>query len=104
VRLSPTVFLQKNRWVALPDSIARSRPVVWRILAWPYNGGGHRVLSRSKIKICQISILIILKCRILEGSGMELHWALRLEIAGSDGIQLSAPVFLLERLVSEGAL
>jgi hypothetical protein len=69
-------------------------------------GGGPRVPTYTKTKICQLSAPIDL-------AGVSCSGRLRrqtllgdscLEIAGSGGIQSCAPVFLSDRLVSEGAL
>jgi hypothetical protein len=64
-------------------------------------GGGPRVPTRSEMKIYRMSVPINL-CRVL-CSGMLCRLpplgASCLEIAGLDGIQLCAPMFLFDRLV-----
>jgi hypothetical protein len=69
-------------------------------------GGGPRVLSRIKMRICRMSVSIYL-------AGVSCFGRLRqrtllsascLEIAGSDEIRSGAPMFLSGRLVSKGVL
>jgi hypothetical protein len=48
------------RRVGLLVPIAGSQPAVWGLLAWPNNGGGPGVPSRTKKKICWITTLIVL--------------------------------------------
>jgi hypothetical protein len=69
-------------------------------------GGDPRVSSRAKIRISRMSISIYLAGVSCSGKLCRRTplGTLCPEIAGSDGIQSGAPVFLSDRLVSEGAL
>jgi hypothetical protein len=69
-------------------------------------GGGLRVPTCAKTKICQLSVPINL-ARV--SCSERLRWQTPLgdsclEIAGSGGIRSCTPMFFSDRLVSEGAL
>jgi hypothetical protein len=69
-------------------------------------GGDPRVSSRTKIRISRMSVSIYLAGVSCSGKLCRRTplGVLCPDIAGSDGIQLNAPVFLSDHLVSEGVL